>query len=148
MIWLLALAGVVATISWSPFRWNRSAPRRARRLDDYARRVNLAVDPRANALLMQRLVSRDRAMLLGGLCGTVIVVAGYVLAGSPERADIFPLGVFIGVLVGGVLADWFSTVGYTATLLLALLVMVFLLLTERQFWRRLWAPRAAADPVP
>ena len=87
-------------------------------------------------------------MLLGGLCGTVIVVAGYVLAGSPERADIFPLGVFIGVLVGGVLADWFSTVGYTATLLLALLVMVFLLLTERQFWRRLWAPRAAADPVP
>lgn len=115
MVWSLVAFGLIVTVGATPFRWRRTAAGREKSLDRYARRVNLALHPAVNALIMRRLVLRDRATLIGGFGGTALVVSGYLIADPSDSWPFAALYAMAGITAGIAVAVAIGSVVFRVT---------------------------------
>ncbi|WP_165067322.1 hypothetical protein [Marisediminicola senii] len=94
------VVAILGVVSATPLAWDRRPAQRGRVLDKYARRVNLAMTPEVEPLVVARLVAREKSMFSGAMTGIGIGLIGSLLLPGGVGSSLVPLALVAGMLLG------------------------------------------------
>lgn len=106
VIGLLILIPLEALAVWSFAPYLRSRDK-GRALDQYAKKVNLRLDPSVQAAVTSRIIVRERARVIGNVAGLALGVGAFFLLPTPSR-DLLTTHLVVPLLLFAVVATHFG----------------------------------------